>query len=376
MNRRRVTVPAVRWLVTVFAVAVAGLGAPSIAAPSDDGQAGVTAQVQLPMQSHGVRVDRRATIAARFPSEVTVGERIRVVGIAALGSGTKRVRRPVRLVERVGRRWVVRHEVRTTRTGGFALTARAGSRVRTRTFRAFAPRFRGLAATATPPRRVRVVAEPPLPPPPVEAEPPGEAEPTPYPPLGSPDDWSFLSAGGSRWDPCTEIGWRYNPTGERYPTALDDVHEAIRRIADRTGLDFRYLGTTDHVPMTGAPRPGTADFYVAWADQEQVPDLAGSTVGIGGGWQRSIAGWDVAHQFISGYLVLDRAHGLRPGHDVAGTPTWGQVIDHEVLHGLGLGHAVGREQVMHGAVSQLNHRFGAGDLTGMTRIGASRGCLS
>jgi hypothetical protein len=30
---------------------------------------------------------------------------------------------------------------------------------------------------------------------------------------------------------------------------------------------------------------------------------------------------------------------------------------------------------MHGSVSSLNHRFGAGDVTGMTRIGVGGGCL-
>jgi len=43
---------------------------------------------------------------------------------------------------------------------------------------------------------------------------------------------------------------------------------------------------------------------------------------------------------------------------------------HEAMHALGLGHAAGQAQVMYGAVSSTNHLFGAGDLTGLDRIGA------
>ena len=42
---------------------------------------------------------------------------------------------------------------------------------------------------------------------------------------------------------------------------------------------------------------------------------------------------------------------------------------HEVLHAMGLGHAQTSQQVMAPFASDSNFQFGAGDLTGMHKIG-------
>jgi hypothetical protein len=103
--------------------------------------------------------------------------------------------------------------------------------------------------------------------------------------------------------------------------------------------------------------------------------LAGSVVGVGGGSAHGVYDRDVSWKMTRGYIVLDKAHSLRPGYDKTGSGTWGQVMQHEVLHALGLGHAAGREEMMYTSITSTNHLFGAGDITGFDKIGAGNGCL-
>jgi hypothetical protein len=196
--------------------------------------------------------------------------------------------------------------------------------------------------------------------------------------LGAADDWTYLFTGGARWNPCTTIEWAYNPAGG-YAGSLADMQEAFDRLAARTGLTFSYVGATTYVPWTGGTFPAGADIALGWADATQVSSLSGSTVGVGGGSTSSTrAGADVPAKIVRGQVVFDKGDllRLRQGYDGSGSGTWGQVFVHEVMHALGLGHAAGAEQVMYPSITATNHRFGAGDLTGLGRVGASAGCLS
>ncbi len=86
----------------------------------------------------------------------------------------------------------------------------------------------------------------------------------------------------------------------------------------------------------------------------------------------TVSGADVRVRMDRGYLTLDNTEVLPAGYERSG---WGQVLLHEILHALGLGHADERVQIMYGTATPSNLRFGAGDLTGMTKVGAEAGCL-
>lgn len=375
----------------LFAVTLALLAAgpaaasPVAPAPVEDARTGASASGTLDFRSHGVRLDRRTRIAASASPTVTVGSRVIVSGVVRVRAGRRAAARPVALMERTGSRWADVARKRTTRTGSFRFVTPAFEDATTLTFRVAAPRSAGLAAARSGLLKVQVLAPEPTPPaapdeptvPSVIPEEPTTSPVTPEEPapLGEPDDWSYLFGEGSRWNPCTDIRWAYNPRGG-YTGALADVQQTYDRISARTGLRFEYVGTTSHVEGTGTTFPTYADMAIGWATEATLPDLKGSVVGVGGGSaRRAPAGSDVAYQLTRGYVVLDGGHALSPGFAESGPVTWGQVMTHEVLHALGLGHARTAQQVMYGSSSATNHLFGAGDVTGMSRIGATQGCL-
>ena len=314
--------------------------------------------------------------AAARADDVPVGGTIRVVGSVATRD------RPRRLVlqERASGAWLSIGTKLSTRTGAYTFRVPAGDLPRTRTFRVRAPRAQGLPAGVTRPIRITVSATPPDPDSPTE---PGTddhdaAEPLPpgYVGAGSPTSWSYLFSGGGRWDPCSVIRWAYNPADQGY-AALADVRQAFAKISGASGLRFRYAGSTSWRFLGSVDDPGfpaaTVDIVVGWAEDAELASLAGGVVGVGGGRGVGTRGADVRWRMDRGYLTLDHEEVLTPGFDTSG---WGQVVLHEVLHALGLGHADQRVQLMYGLATPDNVRFGAGDLTGMTRIGAPAGCLS
>lgn len=319
----------------------------------------------------------------------TSGGTFEIVGSVSTRPRTgARQARPVVLVEHRSTGWEPVARVRSSRTGSFEFTVQAGPAGAVRVFRVQAGSFRGLRSAVTKRVRIRIVAAPAAPTtPPVETMsptvPPGvgqdpdAAEPLPvgYVALGDASDWSYLMPSGGRWNPCKVIRWAYNPAGEGYP-ALVDVRRAFARIAGVTGLQLTYVGATSwrYLGTSGEFPIAQADIAVGWANADEAPVLAGGVVGYGGGSARLAAtGSDVRYRFDRGYLVLDSDHVLPGGFDRAG---WGQIMQHEILHALGLGHATGPTQLMYGMASPANVRFGAGDIAGMGRIGAPAGCLA
>lgn len=350
----------------VLAVAVlAGVASlPPSGPPSALSPGGSWAAEAVALRADGVRVNRRLSLAVTSPSSVATDQVFAIRGVAKV---TRKVRtRPTRIAVRRGGRWRTLSSDWTNRRGRFGVRTSA-SRAGTKVFKVTLRRHRGLPA-ASRTVEVEVVA----PPGPATGEAP--AEPSGSTPLGSPTDWSYIAGDAGRWDPCAVIEWSYDDSNGGYAGALADAQQAFDRIADRTGLTFGFVGTVDATPFVD-PAPTTSDFHLGWSAEAEYAGLAGGVVGMGGPRGYQMTDDPVFYHWRRGALVLDREHTLRQGFDVSGTPTWGQVMVHEILHALGLGHAAGAEQLMYGRVSSVNHLFGAGDLTGMTKIGAEQGCL-
>jgi hypothetical protein len=332
-----------------------------------------------------VRLRKPSPIVLSAPKSVRAGARIRFDGDVVVKA--KKARR-VEVHELKAGRWRLVGRTTSKRNGTFTLRVAAGSVGGTRVFRAEAPAARALAGLRTGKLKVMVAKAAVASTGPVIPAGDGydaaEGLPAGYVAAGSKSDWSYLfdqpDAQGSRWDPCTVITWSYNPTGEAY-NALPDVKRAFAKIAGVSGLKFlygrnqteyRYLGGDHDLDFT------LEKMVVGWGNKNQFPDLApdqyGDAVGIGGGAAQLVAGADVDLKMVQGYLTLDNDGGiaLAPGFNGSG---WGQVMMHEILHALGLGHAKSANQLLYGTATPLNYQFGAGDITGMTKVGSASSCL-
>ncbi|GAA4718450.1 matrixin family metalloprotease [Nocardioides conyzicola] len=324
----------------------------------------------------GVRLRTTAPIVVTAPKKVTVGGRIAFVGDVVV---KRKKPRPVAVAERSGGRWRVVGRATSKANGTFTVRVAAGTATGSRVFRAQAAAAHGLAAVRTGAVRVTVTKKPVS----TGTEIPGtdeydaaEALPASYDAVGPKGDWSYLFVDqhgdeqSVRWDPCPVIRWRYNAAGQEY-AARADVTRAIAKISGVTGLKFKYVGSTGfrYVGQADPDFPHNADLFVSWASEKQYGQLAGGVVGTGGGLATSAGAGalDVDWRMDVGYLTLDSgAPQIARGFDGSG---WGQIMMHEVLHALGLGHAQTSQQLMAPVADDDNYQFGAGDITGMHRIG-------
>ncbi len=105
------------------------------------------------------------------------------------------------------------------------------------------------------------------------------------------------------WNHCAPIRYVVNPAGA--PDRWEDtIRGGVAEVTEASGFEFQYDGTsidrtfTDRVADPADPPP----VLIAWADSDEVPDLEGSTAGIGGSTPARI---NQRVQFITGMVVLD-----------------------------------------------------------------------
>ncbi len=167
----------------------------------------------------------------------------------------------------------------------------------------------------------------------------------------------------ARWNACAPIRYAVN-TSKMPAWAPKEIRYALREASAATGLRFAAAGTTNHVPFARkeTPYPDNVDLVFAFSTPRTVPDLAGSTIGLGGA-------------AYTGSVVFDGGVTL----DVAQKTTkakWREVVLHEVGHAMGLGHVRDRKQVMVSGATGKNLAYAKGDLTGLGKLSADAGACT
>jgi hypothetical protein len=201
-------------------------------------------------------------------------------------------------------------------------------------------------------------------------------------PQGPADAWTLLDTGrpgvAFRWDPCTIVRYRTHLDGA--PAAMTGtVTEAVHRLAAATGLRFVDMGDTSYSGTFADPDqhswPNDADLLITVADEADAPALAGNTVGYTniahGSWTTTDARIDRAEVVLERQFVATAPTGF--GTTQAGNA---ELLLHELGHAVGLAHTSVAGQVMFPTLgSGQPPQYQNGDLNGLARVGAAKGCL-
>jgi hypothetical protein len=179
-----------------------------------------------------------------------------------------------------------------------------------------------------------------------------------------------------RFDPCTPVGYVVNsshaPSG-----ALSDVHAALAKTSQATGIEFVYEGLTDEVPDVDRP-PLQPDLYgrrwspvlVAWTPGDA---SLFREHGVGVAANSFVANDRGRLVYVTGIIVMNSDQELSNGFGAG--RTWGKVILHEAGHLVGLGHVDNPAEVMNPSLVSSPASWGVGDLAGLRRLGSLAGCV-
>ncbi len=183
-----------------------------------------------------------------------------------------------------------------------------------------------------------------------------------------------------RWDPCAapitvRINTRAVPRGQRR-SVVHLTRVAVHRLAQASGLRFRYRGHTADVPSSSNLGTQPADLVVAFVDPDQTDfPLAGWTAGYGGTLYHT--GLTSAAPVITqGFVVIDQPQTARWSHSTHQRGiTLEALLLHELGHAVGLDHVSDRGQVMAPELTSATPpRYAAGDLAGLREVGKAAGC--
>ncbi|SDE01804.1 matrixin family metalloprotease [Nocardioides lianchengensis] len=169
------------------------------------------------------------------------------------------------------------------------------------------------------------------------------------------------------WNPCRPIRYVVNPAGA--PDNWEDLLAgSITAISDATGFQFEDTGTSDERDfddrIDGLNRPQPV--LIGWADEEEVPRLAGNVAGLGGSTylerQRH-------RTYVTGAITLDSELFAELAEERNGDALMQAIITHELGHVVGLDHVDDDNELMY-ADNVGQTELGPGDLEGLARLGS------
>ena len=168
-----------------------------------------------------------------------------------------------------------------------------------------------------------------------------------------------VTEGGSpvTWGCEAQIELQVNPQGAPEGYA-ELVASAVAQVNDVTSFTFVVAGETDDREFTDR---GRGPVLLGWADEQEVPELAGSTAGLGG--SSYVIGPGGGARSVGGMVVLDTdmpGGWLRSLDDRV-------VLVHELIHVLGLGHSDDPGALM-AAENSGQEELAEGDLAGLAAL--------
>lgn len=175
------------------------------------------------------------------------------------------------------------------------------------------------------------------------------------------DGYTFLSttAGGRpvTWGCEADIEVVVNPQGAPEGYA-ELVASAAATVNGTSGFTFVVTGETDDREFLDR---GRGPVLLGWADEDEVPGLAGSTAGLGGASYVTGGG---SARAVGGMVIVDTE---LPGGWFGRGIDEETIIVHELLHVLGLGHTDDPSQLM-AAEHAGQTGLGQGDLDGIAAL--------
>jgi hypothetical protein len=193
--------------------------------------------------------------------------------------------------------------------------------------------------------------------------------------------------GPYRWNPCQPILYEVN-LEHAPPGAIDDVREAVARVAEATGIGFVEVGTTVRTVDMQMGRafqsriPGEDRFLpllIEWVPHEHFDFVADTHRAAAFGIPYRGFG-DLARSYVSGVIAMDVGEDLQGGFGQRYSR--GVILMHELAHVMGLAHVASPNEIMWSPdVSKDDYpnlsqaEWGPGDLEGLAALGREAGCL-
>lgn len=164
------------------------------------------------------------------------------------------------------------------------------------------------------------------------------------------------------WDRCRPIHYQVNP--EHAPPGWQRlVEQAFADLAEGSVYEFVDDGTTSDRDFLD--RRPSAPVLLGWGGPAEFDELDGDVAGFGGATSLRVGD---RRRYLTGTVLLDSG-------DYAQMSATGRraamrlILEHELLHVLGLDHVEDRDQLMY-ATYRGQGGLGAGDLAGLRQLGA------